>query len=460
MTWFREFAEGPRFRFFAGLLLMLNAAWPFVGLAQSSGQAIQPLTLEAATEALVARNLTVMAARYNVDVFRAQRVAAALKPATTVVISANQFAFPRLISQPRLLVKTDGDAATNTTYTVDVEKLIERGGKRELRMSQAEIQAKVAEAQLANALREQLFELRRAFLAAVLARENLRVVRENLRDFESSEQLLSAQVKEGYSAGVDLRRIGLELVEYQGDVSAAEQGFIQSVRDVFNLIGEGEMLSLELPAQTASVEANAAPHWALDLIEGDLSVKPISMKVEEIRRLALAKRPDLQAAELELEAAGLAVKLAEAVRVRDVTVGVQMARSGSDNAVGVALGVPLSVRARANAAMAQAVATKLQAETRLRQTRAQVLTDVEKAFVAYRLARERLGLYDSRVLDNARQVRNIEQAAYREGARGLINFLDAQRAYNKTLIGYNQALHDFALSVFQLEFAVGSALTN
>jgi cobalt-zinc-cadmium efflux system outer membrane protein len=440
------------------LALLLVAADS--GFAQSREQPTRRLSLQTATEALIAKNLTVMAARYNIDLFRAQRVAAALKPASTVVLSANQFAIPRVISQPRLLVTTDGDVAANSTYAIDVQKLVERGGKRELRISQAEIHTRVAEAQLADALRQQLFELKRAFLSAVLARENYRVVRENLTDFHRTEQLLATQVKEGYSAGVDLRRIELELVEFQGDVGSAEQSYIQALRDVFHLIGEGEAASLEAPVQIASTQLTSLPASALDVIEGDLNANEIPVEVETIRRLALENRPDLRAAELELEAASVALKLAEAERARDVTIGAQYARAGSDSAVGVAVGVPLSTRARANAAIAQATAVKLQAEARYRQARAQVLTDVEKALVAYRISRDRLRLFDGQVLRNASEVRNIEQVAYREGARGLINFLDAQRAYNKTLVGYNQARHDLALSLYQLELAVGSALAN
>jgi len=451
----------PLRRFLPASVLTLAFAFPFASAqAQSSEQAVRRLSLESAIDALITKNLTVLAARYNVDLSRAQQAAAAVKPSPTMVISANQFALPRVISYPRYLVETNGNTAANSTYTIDVEKVIERGGKRELRISQAEIQTEVAEALLKDALRQQLFELKRAFLEAVFARENLRVIGDSLGYFNRTQQLLRAQVKEGYSAGVDLRRIGLELVEFQGDVGAAEQSYLQSLRDVFNLIGEGEAAPIKGQARIVSGQITLLPTRVLDVIEGDLEVKPVSKGIEEIRRLALASRPDLRAAELEAKAAEAAVKLAEAERTRDVTLGAQYARSGSDNAVGLALGIPISTRARANAAIAQATAAKLQAEAALQKTRAQVLTDVEKAFLAYSISRNRLNLFDSQVLRNAKEVRDIEEVAYREGARGLINFLDALRAYNKTLLGYNEARHDLALSVYQLELAVGASVTN
>ena len=441
------------------LFLVVTITFPAAGLAQSSQPPARRLSLQNATDALIAKNLTVLAARYNVDLFRAQRIAAALKPNPTIVVSANQFTIPRNIAHPKYAFSTFPDnAAANTTYTIDVEKTIERGGKRELRISQADIQTQAAEAQLSDALRQQMFELKQAFLAAVLARENFRVVRDNLKDFGRTEQLLTSQVKEGYSAGVDLRRIGLEQVEFQGAVSAMEQSYVQSLRDVFNLIGEGDAASLDSSLQIASTDITSLPEQDLEMIEGDLDLQPITMSIEEIRTLALANRPDLRAAQLDYDSAEAALKLATAERVRDVTIGGQYARSGSDNAVGIAVGVPLSTRARADAAIAQATATKLQVEARLRQARAQVLTDVEKAFVAYRISRDRLSLFNGQVLRNASEVRNIEQVAYREGAKGLLNFIDAQRAYNQTLVGYNQARYDFALSIYQLELAVGAAL--
>ena len=64
-------------------------ACPARGLAQPGAPTPrQQLSLQAAVDALVAKNLSVIAARYNVDLFRAQRVAAALKPEPTVVFSA------------------------------------------------------------------------------------------------------------------------------------------------------------------------------------------------------------------------------------------------------------------------------------------------------------------------------------------------------------------------------------
>ena len=440
------------------------------GRAQGALDRPTQLTLQAAVDALVARNLSVIAARYNVDLFRAQRVAAALKPEPTVTFAATQLTLPRVLAHPQYAgVAVADNSVLDTQFSVDVEKLVERGGKRELRVAQADIERQAAEARLGDELRQQTFALKQAFLSALLARDNLHVLRAALGDFERLQHLFAERVDEGYTAGVDLRRIGLELVDLQGSVTALQAGYAHGVRDVLNLIGDGDKPSPSSLAPAARAVALDVPLSDLtdpfddedvDVLAGDLIVQPIAASIEQVRALALENRADLRAARLELDAAEAAVTLADASRARDVTVGGQYLRSGPDNAVGVAVGVPLSTGRRADAAVAQVTAAKLQAEARWRQVRAQVLTDVEKAIVAYRVSRDRLRLFDGHILQQASEVRAIEQTAYQEGERGLLSLLDAQRAHNETLVSYNEARHAFALSVYQLESATGTSTTR
>jgi cobalt-zinc-cadmium efflux system outer membrane protein len=439
------------------------ASHPATDSGQTSVPASQStvrLSLQTATDLLIKNNLPVIAARYNVDILHAQRIAAGLRPNPTMTFSATQFVIPRVFHLPSDLVKTNNEnGAANTTYTVEVDQLIERGGKRELRSEQADLNMKAAEAQVQDALRQQLFQLRQAFFTAVLARENLRVAKENLDHFDRTENLLFIQVKEGYSAGVDLKRIQLQQLQFHRDVATAGQGFQQAVRDVLNLIGQGDAPSAANSTQltTSSPSQTGFPQ---DLIDGNLEIIPELLWIEDLRRMALASRPDIKAAELNVEAADAGLKLAESQRVRDVVAGGQYSRTGSDNTVGVVVGLPLKIGPRATAAIAQATSSKLQAEAQLRLVRTQALTDVEKAFTAYQVSRDRLRLFTGGALATADDVRRIEEIAYRDGAKGLLDYLDAQRTYNQTLVDYNQTRFDFLMSLYQLEFATGSAIVK
>jgi cobalt-zinc-cadmium efflux system outer membrane protein len=419
------------------------------------------LSLQSATDLLIKNNLSVIAARYNVDILRAQRIAAGLRPSPTMTLSATQFAIPRIFHLPSDAIKTNNEnGAANTTYTVEVDQLIERGGKRQIRSEQADLSKKAAEAQVQDAFRQQLFQLRQAFFTAVLARENLRVAQENLDHFNRTENLLFVQVKEGYSAGVDLKRIQLQRLQFQRDVAMGGQSYQQAVRDVLNFIGQGDAPSGANSTQLITLSTTSPTGFPQEFIDGNLEIIPELLWIDDLRRTALANRPDIRAAELTLEAAKAGLKLAEAQRVRDVIVGGQYSRTGSDNTVGMVVGLPLEIGPRANAAIALATSTGLQAEAQLRLVQTQALTEVEKAFTAYQVSRDRLRLFNQGALTSANDVRRIEEIAYRDGAKGLLDYLDAQRTYNQTLVDYNQARYDFIMSLYQLDLATGSTIVK
>lgn len=423
------------------------------------------LSLQSATDLLIANNLAVLAARYNVDILRAQRIAAGLKPHPNLTFSATQFTIPRVLQHPREFFTTNQEnGAANTTYTLEVDELIERGNKRRIRISQAALNTQAAEAQVKDVLRQQIFQLRQAFLAGVLARENLRVLKENLDHFDRTENLLILQVKEGYSAGVDLKRVQLQRLQFQNDANSADQTYQQSLRDVFNLIGEGDAASFADATQRTQIVAtpSAVPglDGSLDVLNGSLDIVPALLWIDDLRQMALENRPDVKAAELALAAAQQGVALAEAQRARDITLGGQYARNGSDNTVGVVVGVPIGTRRFTEAAIAQTTAARLQAEAQYKLVRTQALTDVEKAFTTYNVSREKLRLFTGGALNTASDVRRIEETAYRDGAKGLLDYLDAQRAYNQTLLDYNQARFDFLMSLYQLELATGTQIVK
>src|ERR1051326_4612550 len=130
---------------------------PSDGSSAAPPQTLPPrrLTLEAATDLLIKNNLSVIAARYNVDILRAQRIAAGLRPRPNLTVSATQFTIPRVFTHPGEFIKTNSEgAAANTSYTVEVDQLIERGGKRSLRVQQADLSTRAAEAGVRDALRQ------------------------------------------------------------------------------------------------------------------------------------------------------------------------------------------------------------------------------------------------------------------------------------------------------------------
>jgi len=157
-----------------------------VSVTSSRVDVPSPLTLEVAEQLLVQHNLAVAAARYGVDNARAQRLIASVRPNPTLTLGAEGFD----LSAPGQNLASNSPSAANRTYTARIDQVFERGNKRFLRTEAAEFQVQAAEAQVLDAIRTQLLQLRQAFYTAVLARENVRVAQENLNLTNDTERLI------------------------------------------------------------------------------------------------------------------------------------------------------------------------------------------------------------------------------------------------------------------------------
>ena len=420
------------------------------------------LSLEKAEEILLQKNLALTAARYGVDVARAQRLIAGVRPNPTITFGAEQFDFTGSdVSRAfHNLVTTNSDSAANRTYTFRYDYIVERGNKRELRTAVADAQLEAAEAQLLDATRQQLFQLKQSFYTAVLARENLRVADKNLYLINSTEQLIKLHVETGNTAEWELIKFQSNRVQYQRDLVTAQLNYQQSVRDVLNLLGAPPS---NVVATVPISQTSQGPSLLADApveVLGDLSSKPVELSLADLRQATLEHRPDVVAARYNVEAAEHALELAQALRHRDVDIAGEYQRLGSENTFGVTVSVPVFLHNNHQAEISQAVSQLAQVKAQLSQIQLQALTDVDKAYKAYELSRRMGQLYTTETVGKAEESFRIAGVSYKEGATSLLELSDAQRTYNQTRVAYNQAHLDYRMSLFQLELATSKKLTD
>ena len=414
------------------------------------------LSLDKAEEIFLQHNLAITAARYGVDIARAQRLTASLRPNPTATFAAEAFDVAHF---SRNIVSTNSDLAANKLYTFRYDQILERGNKRQLRTAVADSQLQAAEAQVLDATRQQLFQLKQVFYTAVLARENLRVADENIYLINSTEQLIKLHVDTGDTAEWELIKFQTGRVQYQHDLLASQLSYQQSVRDLLNLLG-AEPQSV---VATVSISQTQGPSLLADApieVLGDLRLKPEELSLADLRQAAIDSRPDLIAARRNVEAAEHALQLANALRSRDIDVAGEYQRNGGENTVGVVVSVPLFLHNNHQGEINLAVAQLEQAKAQLAQVQLQAMTDVDKAYKAYDLSRRMLQLYTMETVTKAEESFRIAGVSYKEGATSLLELTDAQRTYNQTRVAYNQAHLDYRMSLFQLELATGKKITD
>ena len=430
------------------------------------------LTLAQAEELLRMRSLAVAANRNQLDASRAGRIVAGFKPNPVMTLGAQQFPFTSNVpgSVPRF-VSTNPDAGANPLFTMHVDKIIERGGKRELRIEQADAVVAAAMAQIEDTLRIQRYQLRQAFVSALLARDNLQLAAQLQDQYAQTVTLTATRVRAGDLAPVELYRVQAASLPFQQAVLDAESSYEQAGRDLLNLldVAPSDVSAPDNRQRASSVLGSGAQLLEVASpedfvaaapveVDGTLSNKPVTMSIDELRALALRNRPDVQIGQSNLRTAATASRLALAQRTRDVVVGAEYQRIGNDQAVGMTVQVPLFTYNNQRAGATQAAATERAAEAQLRQTKRQALTDVEKAYQAYRAASRALSLYNDANLKQVEDVRSITSYTYERGAVSFFELLDAERMARQTLVAYNQARAAYQLALFQLEEAVGVPL--
>jgi cobalt-zinc-cadmium efflux system outer membrane protein len=85
-----------------------------------------------------------------------------------------------------------------------------------------------------------------------------------------------------------------------------------------------------------------------------------------------------------------------------------------------------------------------------------VLTDIRNAYESQQTNQKIVQLYTNGYLKQSQDSRDISAYAYQRGAASLLDFLDAERSYRATQLGYRQALAAYMVSLEQLRQAVGT----
>jgi len=176
-------------------------------------------------------------------------------------------------------------------------------------------------------------------------------------------------------------------------------------------------------------------------------------------RKALAARPDLKAAKLSEHAADVNIRLQNAQRIPDLTVGpgVEQVPSGTSTYIfGVGITLPTSDRNQGE--RAKALIEKQKAQNHEQLITNQILSDVDKALVAFEIQKRRVDLYRTGVLTKVNNIQNLTEYSMKAGESSILELLDAIRTRRETLAGFYQTLFDYQSSLLDLELATATPL--
>lgn len=343
-----------------------------------------------------------------------------------------------------------------TSATLGIYQEFEIGGKRAARIESARLATSISRTDFVNARRTLVFNLRQAFVAALLAKSDLDFARDNLANFKKVVDLNRVLLQQGAISRADFLKVELQTLQFQTDVGDATLASRTAKATLRSLVGASN-----LPREFD--------------IEGDLRVVALEKGLSELQQLAIANRPDLKSAETGREKAFADLRLAKANRWPDPTVGTSLLHTGNEigganwfepfypkgsvsNAMGLGISIPIPLFNRNQGELARTRSEQLRADFLAQAARNQVLQDVEIAYGSFESSRERVRLYEQTYLAQAKESLDIEEFSFRNGAASIINFLDAERTYRAAQLVYRQQLAAYLTNLAQLEASVGTPL--
>lgn len=410
-----------------GLLIVFSTPLTLLSQGQST---VSPdyLSLEAAVDQFLRKNLAVEAARLEVTVAEAERVGARLRPRPGVTISAEN-------------LRISGETPANrlVEYGVSVAQPIELGNRKASRIEVAERTVSLSEARLTVELRRQLFALKRAYYESVLAGVLLGIEQENRDNFEGLVKFNTVRFEEGYIAEGDLLKVRLERTKFDFAVANAELDLRTAKIRLLEVIGESDF------ERALRVE-----------ISNRLQVPAVDLNLTQLKEASLINRPEIKVAEAQVALAAASIKLERSRAKGEVTPYFGYKRVGVDNTVLTGVTVPLPFGNRNQSAIARAEAEQKVSETNLKFVRNRTLAEVETAYRAFETAREQVRAYEAGLLKQADDAREIQLGAYQEGATELITLIEAQKTRTEIRANYYRAIFDYYTSLLQLELVTGT----
>lgn len=398
-------------------------------LAQKPGGRM--ISLDDAIQMALQHNHTLLAARTTIQQNEAEEITANLRP--DPVLMTDAIFLP--VFQPSNLT---ADYIDNTAqFDMGLSYLFERGKKRQHRLQAARDVTAVSRASVDDNERTLTYAVATQFINVELAESTLALAQQDLQSFQQTLDIAQARYNAGEIGQGDLLKIKLQLLQFQTDVSQAQLARVQGLSDLRQLLGY------------ESVNADYD-------VAGSFEYQPVKSSLEDLQAAALKTRPDLRAAQLSVNAANSQFQLQKSIGKRDVTGTLDYTHLAYLNDISVFGQIQLPIFDRNQGEIKRAGFAINQAQEQQLYTSGQVLTDVRDAYEGLRANDQIVNIYQTGYLDEAQQSRDITEYAYKHGAASLLDFLDAERSYRATQLGYRQSLASYLLATEQLREAVGT----
>ena len=419
-----------------GTVYLFLACCSLTGATSAASAADKNFSVQQAVEYSLQNNGDLKALREEKGVREAGKIRADLYPNPVLEMDGTTGEFSGSPSENRISVGISQEFLTM--------------GKRGKRLRVAEKELEGFDRQFDNSGRLLVEEVKATFYDLLLAEKKVELAE---RSIALNNQLLEV-TKQRLEAG-DIPELEVNLARVE--VARSEGRKVDAERELYP--AKARLLAL----MGLSPDQGAG-------FSGSLEVKPFTRSLLELKELALAKRPDVRALEVETAKGDAEIALARAGRIPNITAGLGYQRENTaievggndvkdrDNLIGLKLSIPIPLFDRNQAGIREAQARKGSAKNRYIFARTVVEREVEAAYARLTTTEKSLSIYAKDIIPQLEENLKLVQEAYRLGEVGILTVIEEQKKFFEVNDGYLTALYNRQTALVKLEAAVGETL--
>lgn len=425
-------------KFLSYLVFLLFLALALETYADSSNEKQFIITEEQAIAIFYQRNLSLIAASFNIDDAQAQEVIAGAIPNPV-------FSFTWSSLTPKMFNHQFSNISSLPAVSPQIQQLIETAGKRRLRIESSELAVEAVNFDLKDTARILTNAVRHSYYNLLLAQKYAQVANENFERYQEILRVNAVRLKVGDIAASEFTRIEVESFKAQGDQDLAKAALNQARADLLLVLGWPEN----------SLDIMAVENWP------EMSNNFKQTKQDQLVKQAIEHRPDLLAAQTRIEQAKKAFTLAKRLTIPDVTVSAFFQRDPGNfftDSGGIGFSVPVPLFYRQEGEISRAHIGLNTAELAVKQTELNIRAEVMKAWAAWQSAADISQRFESSVVKRIEMLRKTQEIAYEKGAVGLLDLIDAERSYKAMMLEYYTALTNRSNAWADLLMAYGEEI--
>lgn len=389
------------------------------------------ITLPQADSILIARNLSLIVAHFQIDIAVANRVQARL------------FNNPQIFSEWNLYNPDKAkwlDVGGQGQKIIGIQQVFNIAGQRHKAILITEEQKRLSEYEFYDLARSLRYELHVAFYRHYFLNRAINNIQSQMALLRNLIKVYQQQYEKGNISLQELTRLNTTYFNINNQVNQARVDLLEVQKKLKVLLAERSTVRPVVSDFTAPSLTNVT--------------------LDDLQQRAVTNRPDLKAIESTKVLSKLQLSLEKSTAVPSLAAGALYDQAGSyvNNYTGLTLGFQIPLFNRNQGRIRAANISIKQSESLYQLKQQSIEQEVEQALGTFNLLHQQ---YSNIAKDFEQQLDLLSEGLvnnYSKNNISLLEFTDLFESYNTNIIQYNQLLVDLNESYEELNYVVGEEL--